>query len=746
MHEPTSLPTPSSRWGRVRYAHDTLLRLVMLDRTGYFARHRVETELRATAGRKAALAQRVAPLHSLRYRIAMRLVVDLLRLEIALSARRSPSSRRRRVVQHVTAVQSDGRTLQFDVPPDSRIAVVIPVYNNWALTANCLRSLMMTSNHVPYRVIVVDDGSSDGTAEELSQIPGITVVSDGENHGFLRAVHAGVAASDEEFVVLLNNDTIVTDGWLDALLLTAADPTVGVVGSMLLYPDGMLQEAGSLIFSDGRGINFGKGDIPARAWYQFPREVDYCSGASLLIRRTAWDAVGGFDLAFAPAYYEETDLAFAVRHHGFRVMYQPRSVVFHLEGETYGRSENPERTAMLERNKARLVEKWGAELQHHLPPAVRNRAGAAWRSSRGRVMIVDTNIPETDKDSGSIRMFEIVKVLRDLGYAVTFLSFKQPPVEPYASQMRDLGVEVLDGRVAYAEELGRLGEFLKVVILSRPVVGESLEPIVRRLAPQAKIIYDTVDLHYVREARRAELEGREDVRREAARFEDIELGLVRRCDATLVVTGVEQRILEAAVPSAVIREVSNVHSPVARVGDFSARKNILFVGNFNHLPNRDAVEWFVHDIFPTVRAALPDVRFTIVGSHMPDEIARLSAPGVDAVGWVQDLVPLYHETRIVVAPLRYGAGIKGKLGESAVHGVPFVCTSIATEGTLMEHGRDCLNADTATDFAREVIRLYSDAELWETLSRNVQGAIEQQCAPSVAAARFEELFRLLNVW
>ncbi|MBU6233465.1 MAG: glycosyltransferase, partial [Acidobacteria bacterium] len=114
--------------------------------------------------------------------------------------------------------------------------------------------------------------------------------------------------------------------------------------------------------------------------------------------------------------------------------------------------------------------------------------------------------------------------------------------------------------------------------------------------------------------------------------------------------------------------------------------------------------------------------------------------------WVHDLVPLYHATRLVVAPLRYGAGIKGKLGESAVHGVPFVCTSIATEGTLMEHGRDCLNADTAEEFAREVIRLYSDAELWESLSRNVQTAIERQCAPAVAAARFEELFRLLNVW
>ena len=747
MYDPTHLPLPTTLWGRIRYFHETVRRLVQLDASGYFARQRIETELRATTGRKAAIVLRVVPLHSLRYRLAMRALVDIVRIEISFTSRFRRSHSRRRSTQHVRQIQSDTRTLEFLVPNAPRVAVIVPVYNNWSLTADCLRSLMMTSCSTPYRLVVVDDGSSDETAERLKEIPGITIAGDGTNHGFLRAVHAGVAATSEEFVVLLNNDTIVTDGWLDALVATAeSDTTVGIVGSMLLYPDGILQEAGSLIFSDGRGINYGKGDIPARAWYQFPREVDYCSGASLLIRRQTWDATGGFDLDFAPAYYEETDLAFAARRAGYRVLYQPKSVVFHLEGESYGREENPQRTALLERNKARLLEKWGAEISQHAPPAVKNRAGAAWRSPRGRILVVDTNVPETDKDSGSIRMFEVVRVLRNLGYAVTFMSLKQPPTEPYASQMRELEVEVLDGRLNYVEEVNRLAPFLRVAIFSRPIVGEVMEPVVRKLAPSAKIIYDTVDLHYIREARRAELENSPEVKAEAERFEEIELGLVRRCDATLVVTGVEQRILEAAVPEAIIREVSNVHSPIPRHGSFDERRDILFVGNFNHLPNRDAVWWFVREIFPTVHEALPGVTFKIVGSHMPPDIASIASDGVEPVGWVHDLVPLYHTVRVVVAPLRYGAGIKGKLGESAAHGVPFVCTSIATEGTLMLHERDCLNADSAEDFATEVIRLYSDASLWETLSVNVQSAIERQCSPDVAAERFRELFSLLNVW
>lgn len=747
MYDPTQLPLPTTLWGRIRSLHETLRRLVQLDSSGYSARQRIATAYQSASGRMGRFVVRILPLNSLPYRLTMRVLIEVLRVEIAILSKFRRSNSRRRTTEHVRQIQADRRPLQFASVLTPRVAVIVPVYNNWSVTADCLRSLMMTACDTNFRVVVVDDGSSDETADQLRAVPGLTVVGDGENRGFLRAVHAGVAATDEEFVVLLNNDTIVTDGWLDALVATAdADTKVGIVGSMLLYPDGILQEAGSLIFNDGRGINYGKGDIPARSWYQFPREVDYCSGASLLIRRQTWDVTGGFDLDFAPAYYEETDLAFAARRAGFRVLYQPKSVVFHLEGESYGREENPKRTALLEKNKARLLQKWGAEISQHESPAIKNRAGAAWRSSRGRLLIVDTNVPETDKDSGSIRMFEIVRVLRQLGYAVTFMSLKQPAHEPYASQMRELEVEVLDGRLNYVQEVTRLAPFLRFAIFSRPVVGQVMEPVLRQHAPQAKIIYDTVDLHYIREARRAELENSPEVQAEADRYEEIELGLVRRCDATLVVTGVEKRILEDAVPTAVIREVSNVHSPIPRYGSFEARRDLLFVGNFNHLPNRDAVWWFVREVFPQVRAALPEVKFKIVGSYMPEDIAAIDVPGVESIGWVHDLVPLYHSIRVVVAPLRYGAGIKGKLGESAAHGVPFVCTSVATEGTLMRHERDCLNADSAEEFAAAVIRLYSDATLWETLSVNVQSAIERQCSPDVAAERFTELFSLLNVW
>ena len=741
-----STPTPTFR-ERLAFYVETLTALLQVDRSGYFLRERFTAELAATGSSKAKLFRQILPAGSFRFRLFFAVFVRTLRYYLRWTNRKGVRPHRVGAhVEEVARVERDTREIVFTPPLTTDVVVIVPVYNNWATTATCLRSLMMTTVETPYRLVVVDDGSSDETAQRLAEIPGITNLRLAENGGFLRAVHAGFAAVTEAFVVLLNNDTVVTDGWLDALVETARkDDSVGVVGAKLLFPDGVLQEAGSLIFSTGSGANYGKGDKADKSWYNFPREVDYCSGAGILIRHSVWQQTGGFDLDFAPAYYEETDFSFATRRAGYRVLYQPKARIYHIEGATYGTDESPKKRELMATNRRRLVEKWATELAGHLEPALRYQVGQAWRSERGRILVVDSSVPQTDKDSGSIRMFEIVRILRQMGYAVSFLAMRGGFEEPYTGAMRDLEVEVLDGRSNYGPEIARLGPVLKLAILSRPEDAIKTEQLVRHFAPQAKIIYDTVDLHYVREARRAEIENDPEIAEIAERFRVMELGLIARSDATLVVTDTELAVLGEVAPEADVRVVSNVHSSLPRTHGFDDRRDILFVGNFNHLPNRDAVEWFVNDVFPAVHAQLPDVNFKVVGSHLPDEIAALARPGVEIIGWVQDLGPLYDSIRLVVAPLRYGAGIKGKLGESASHGVPFVCTSIAIEGTFMESGRDCLAADEATGFAQAVVELYSNHTTWDTMSVNVQAAIDAQCAPEVARAALEQLFSDLKV-
>ena len=726
---------------------ETLHTLLRIDASGYFLRQRFISEISTSGSPKAALFRRVLPLDSLRFRIFLAIIVRLLRLYLRLETRRSSS--RRRTLPHtpeVQRVEQDTRELHFLRPAAHEVVVLIPVHNNWATTELCLRSLMMTSVDTPYRLMVVNDGSTDETAERLAATAGIDVVQLDENVGFLRAVHAGFAAASEPYVVLLNNDTVVTDGWLDALYDTMRhDPTTGVVGAMLLYPDGVLQEAGSLIFSNGRGVNYGKGDDATRAWYASPREVDYCSGACIIVRHSAWVATGGFDLDFAPAYYEETDFAFSVRKAGYRVLYQPAARIYHFEGVTYGRDESPKKKALMDTNRARLQTKWATELAAQWEQGVSHQVGQSWRSARGRILVVDSSVPQTDKDAGSIRMFEIVRILRDLGFAVTFMSMRGTFEEPYVSQLRQLEVEVINGRANYGLEIHRLAPVLRAAILSRPDDAKVTENLVRHFAPEAAVIYDTVDLHFVREARRATVENDPSIEAIAEEYRELEVGLVRRSDATIVVTDTERDILHDIVPEATIAVVPTIHSAHQRTVGFGPRRDILFVGNFNHLPNRDAVTWFVEEVLPLVREQLTEVSFRVVGSHLPDSIAELARPGVEIIGWVHDLTPLYDEVRLVVAPLRYGAGIKGKLGESASRGVPFVCTAIATEGTTLTNERDCLIASEPREFADAVIRLYSDETVWERLSTNAQAAIEAQCSPAVAHATLSTLLTSLNL-
>lgn len=753
---------------RVGYFIRSLQQLLALDPSGRFVAERIAAELASAQSNQAKVLRRVVPTGSWRLRLAIKAFVVAMKLvppgsrryracvRLAIlglrAARKLARLGRRPVVvplgpvPEVVAVTTSILPLVFTPPAAPEVAIVIPVYGNWALTEACLRSLLVYPATVPHRVVVVDDCSPDDTATHLATVEGITVVTHEENQGFLKAVANGVAATTEPMVVLLNNDTTVAPGWLDALVnRMASDEAIGIVGSMLLYPNGLLQEAGGIVFNDGTGNNFGKGDRADRAWYLQPRDVDYCSGACLLIRRRVWDEVGGFDQRFAPAYYEDTDLAFATRAAGYRVVYEPTSRIYHFEGGSYGSDDGPKKRGLMAKNQPAFVEKWATALAEQSDPHPKDWVEASWRSRSGRMLIVDSYVPLTDQDSGSIRMAGIIDLFLAKGYAITYLAMSMALAEPYTSDLRAKGVEVVSGLVDYADEIARIAPSLRFAWLARPDEATTVASLLSTLAPQAKLIYDTIDLHYVREARRAEVEGRPEIAVIAEEYRRKELAMMAVADATIVVTDAEATLLATDAPGVDVRVVSNVHSPLPLGPDVDARADLLFVGNFNHLPNRDAVAWFAEEVLPLVREALPEVTLNVVGSNATPEVLALERPGLHVLGWVHDLTPIYDATRVVVAPLRYGAGIKGKLGEAAMHGVPFVATSIASEGTYLDDGVNCLLADDAAGFAAAVVRLVTDPELWRTLATAGREAILRQCAPEVADAAISTLLADLGV-
>ncbi len=720
-----------------------LVELQSLAPSGMYVRFFIRNFLSTTSSGRIVRLRRLLGPGSFRYKVLIRVLVFVLRLQVR--SRRLFSQGTNSQSEELTALLSDPGPITFVAPEHPVVTVVIPVYNNWHHTENCLRSLSRQHFGVPIQVLVVDDGSNDETPRRLKEIPGLTVVTQAQNAGYLYAIRAGVAAAQGEFVLLLNNDVVVCDNWLEPLLARMENPQIGAVGSMLLFPNGSLQEAGSLLFSNATGANFGKRDDPRRPWYQTPHQVDYCSGASLLVRKTAWEQVGGFDVAFAPAYYEESDFCLALRANGYAVWFEPTSRVFHVEGASYGTELSPERAALLETNRQRLLKKWEAELATHWPARYENQVGASWASPLGRVLIVDQRIPQPDQDSGSIRMMGVIDILVQMGFGVTVLALRQAPNEPYLSNLRQKGVEVLDGRINFTYEIARLAPYVKFVLLSRPDEAALTYGLVREFAPLVPVIYDTVDLHFVREFRRAEIENSEEVARIASTYRELELGLVGKCDATFVVTPSEKTLIEDLVPNKPVAVVSNVHGDLPPGPGFESRKNLLFVGNYDHLPNVDAVEWFVKEILPVVRRTLPEVSISVVGSNLPERVAVLAGEGVEIVGWAKDLRPYYDQTRIVVAPLRFGAGIKGKMGEAAVHGVPVVATPVAIEGTYFVPGQDLLCTDDAEEFARNVISLYQDQALWEKFSDNARSAVLRQCAPEVVAKEIANTLHGLGV-
>jgi GT2 family glycosyltransferase/glycosyltransferase involved in cell wall biosynthesis len=604
-----------------------------------------------------------------------------------------------------------------------KVSIVIPVYNKFAYTAACLRSLGEHAGTTPFEVIVVDDCSNDVTPQRLEEVHGIRVIRNASNLGFIGSCNAGAQSANGEFIVLLNNDTVVRPGWLEAMLRCAdEEPDAGLIGAKLVYPDGRLQEAGGIVFADASGWNYGRFEDPNDPRYCFRREADYCSGAAILLRRSLFEQLGGFDTRYMPAYYEDTDLAFAVRAAGKKVIYEPRSVVVHFEGITSGTDTGSGIKRHQVLNREKFLEKWRTSLSAQPAPiddARQADAAANWRA-RGRVLIVDAYTPTPDQDSGSLRMLNLMLLLREQGYAVNFLPDNRAHAGRYTEALQALGVEALyhpfvSDPVAW---LRARGSELDAIILSRHYVAAHYVGLARLYAPQARLIFDTVDLHYLREQRAAALDASAELAQQAERTRAQELKLMRECDVSLVVSSVEKELLGREVPAAVVEILSNVHAVHGCRRGFSERRDLVFVGGFQHPPNIDAVLWFVSEVFPRVRARIPAIQFHVIGSKAPKQILDLSHDGVTIHGYVDDIAPFMDGCRLSVAPLRYGAGVKGKINMAMSYGLPVVATTPAVEGMHVRTGEDVLVADAPDDFAAAIERAYTDATLWNTLSAN----------------------------
>ena len=607
--------------------------------------------------------------------------------------------------------------IEFPENKNPLLSIIILGYNFWSHTQTCFRSIIRNSADTSYEVIFVDNGSTDETTGNARLVKNLQIISNHDNNGFVKGCNQGAQIARGAYLVFLNNDTYVAPGWLSTLLETfKAHEKAGIVGSKLLYPDGKLAEAGSVVWKNKEPINYGKYRNPDQFEFNYLKEVDYCSAASMMIKAELFNTLNGFDEAYSPAYYEDTDLAFRVRKSGHSILYQPKSQVIHVESLT---ANTLDKNSQLAISKAEFYRRWGDDLAKKYDDPTDSVYFARDCSMPGSIILyVDHCIPRIDKDGASFITFQYLLAMKAIGYKIVFWPQDLDPVEPYTGILQQNGIEVVYGEVSFEEYLMQNGSYINFAFVSQPMGSLPYLELLRNFT-EAKIFYMAHDLHFLREMR-----GKATVNvgdeNDIEKTRQTELELMKKSDKALFFSQIEvdylkhhfPEITAACIPWIQETNTSNISIKAEN------REGLLFIGAFGHLPNNDAVMWFHDEILPEILLEIPEIKTIVLGSNPPENILRLNSSNFMVTGYVNDIDSYFDNASVFIAPLRFGAGFKTKNARAMSNGLPVVTTSIGAEGMSLTDGLHVLIADDAKSFAQRVVQLYRDRFLWEQIARS----------------------------
>ena len=623
----------------------------------------------------------------------------------------------------------DLRRGQFKQPATSDaplVSIIIPCYNQFEYTRKCINSIAINTSHsIAYEILLIDDNSTDATADIEAHYPTLRVLRNESNQGFLRNVNRAATEAKGQYLLLLNNDTVVLKDWLDSMLRVIQQfPDVGAVGSKLIYPNGMLQEAGGYISQDQHFGNFGKFQSIFAPNFNYTREVDYVSGASFLIVKSLWEQLGGFDEVYLPAYFEDTDLCMRVRSAGYRVMYAASSNVLHYESISYGKSKASQKEAQMDKNRDIFLQRWEREmLATHLPKALGEVTNFERKGHKQTILYVDHDIPN-EYSCGAKLTRIYCNLLVEMGYCVKYLPMYVNPADlPSLPALAEQGIECIikenprrtpeqmsaDQPASFEAWFKDRYESFDHILLARPKAIEYLE-VIRKYVPDIRYCYHPADLHFLRLERENSFNSEgtakkaETVKKQTDKKE-VELALLRDAERVLHVSTYEADYLEkhyaidnAAVIPCLFFDEASQQAPSG------SRKELLFVGSRHHA-SIDGLEWFLEEILPKVVSKHPETLLKIAGDCC--KVIK-KKKHIKALGRVsdQELSELY-QTCISIIPLRFGAGVKGKTLEAMNYETPFVTTSVGLEGIVnIDDAKPAF--DDATAFADELCKTLED--------------------------------------
>jgi GT2 family glycosyltransferase/ssDNA-binding Zn-finger/Zn-ribbon topoisomerase 1 len=640
--------------------------------------------------------------------------------------------------------------LLFESSPTPKVSILIPFYNEEIYTWNCLIFLnKFLTNEFPFEIVLLDDNSTE--YNDFTLIKGISIYKNHENIGFLKNINKGIQLAKGEYIYILNNDTEVQANFLKELFYVFENfKNVGAVGSKLINPNRTLQEAGSVFMKDCSIRQIVKKKKPYYPEVNYIVKVDYCSGCSLLFKK--YDDYGNFNLfdeQFAPAYFEETDFCFNLKYiQKKEIYYTPFSEVVHYNGITYNSpknnnvSKNEQKTTLFATNFEKFKLKWSTQLQEIKATTIEVRVQELYNTKS--IVFFTGMIPEYDKDSGSNRLKELIIGYLDLNYHVTLICEHVYSENSYIYFYQKLGVNVFYEHKKYT---GGFEKYLinqkidaNIVWFYGPRTFENCYNVVKKIMSNAKLVYDMIDIHHLRYQRSFELEPEKKIfKKKYKKYKKIECKASNLADYVITISEFEEDYMKSYCDPKKLVTVSNIHYTKVdkkTIPPFEERNDIIFIGS-THTPNIDALYFLYTEIMPIVWKQIPDLRVNIIGS-VNTAITDINHPNFVFHGYVHCIESFFKSNLIMVAPLRYGAGVKGKIGQAFEYYLPVITSSIGAEGMNLKNKENALIEDSKEGFANAILTLHSNKVLWKTL----QSKSEDSLHPFSRAKLKENLLKI----
>ena len=601
-----------------------------------------------------------------------------------------------------------------------KVSIIIPCYNQWSFTYQCIESVLKFSGDEDYEIIIADDCSTEKPLFELMKQNKITLITNETNLGFLKNCNNAVRYTKGKILVFLNNDTQVKKDWLKWLLKTFEyDKKIGIVGAKLISPNGKLNEAGNIMFSDGLAWNYGRGEDINLPKFNFLKETDYVSFACAAVRRNVWDLVGGFDIRYAPAYCEDADIAFAVRGKGYKVVYQPKCEVIHYENISHSINN----IQLMKVNNIKLYEKWKYEFSKLDRNGQNIFRGMNRARNKKTILVVDETIPTFDKNAGERTSWTYINLFVEMGYNVKLLPMNQRYIEPYATELQQKGVELIFGNEQQIiEYIVYNSAKFDYAFINRPTSFNIIEFLKEHT--RTKLIYYGHDIHHLRLKAEYDIKRTEKKLKEIEQFKKLEEIIYEIADLVLYPSDSEIKYILKNYDCKCGILQPFIYEPDIENIRMEDRHGLLFVGGFNHSPNADAIEWFLQNVYNQIATKHKDIPLVICGSNPPEQLIKFvdifqhenHIKNIIITGYVKDevLAEHYRHCRMVIAPLRFGAGVKGKVIEAMSFGCPVITTQYGIQGLGENNGIAVSNLE---NFKNRLLELYDDLETLKVMSK-----------------------------